>query len=431
MACDRLAQAYHQWLTFFPERRDLGNEQEDATMTAHETTVRDRHRAPEVDFDFFHPHSPGEDLQAAWIRIARDNPPAFWTARNGGHWVVTEPAAIAALQSDWARFSSGGSRIPPAERPYPLLPLEADPPAHAAYRLLIAPAFSPSLVARTDETMRRVAVETIDALVPRAGCEFVSEFAKVLPIAVFLGMMELPLEDRHELLPHAEAIARAKDQNVANAARQAVATYLDRWIEERRRNPGTDAISRIANGRPHGRALTEAEVSGMCAVVLVGGLDTVAALLSFTAAHLARHPEHRRRLREEPAVVPQAVEEFCRRFGLVNQSRVVVADTELAGVSLSAGDRVLVPNVLIGLDPERVLDPLEVDFDRVDKRYGLFGAGPHLCPGAPLARRELKVFLEEWLARIPDFKIAPGTRCEAIGGTVGAIEALHLTWPVG
>lgn len=383
---------------------------------------------PIYEIDFFHPCQPGETVHVAWKRVQREAPPIFWTNHNGGHWVATRTADIVTMQSDYTRFSNRNSRFPKADRPFPLYPLESDPPDHTGYRLLIAPAFSPRVMAHIDGKVRETAIEVINRLAPLGRCEFIGDFAKVLPIVVFLGMMELPAEDRHELLPHADAISRAQDQAVANAARVKVGEYLAKWVALRRENPGEDAISRIATAAPRGRALSEAETLGLCSLVLVGGLDTVASLIGFAAAHLAEHPEDRRLLREHPDLIPGAVEEMFRRFGVVNQTRVIVEDMVLHGAQLRRGDYIMLPNMLVGLDESTAPSPLSVDVTRKGAVHGGFGNGPHKCPGAPLARREMAVFLEEWLKRIPDFRITPGTRPVYVEGTVNSMVELQLSW---
>lgn len=397
-------------------------------MTSVRTQDRDVDPSRMIELDFFDPARPGETVHEAWMRVQQTCPPLFWTPCNGGHWVATDADDIRLMQADHERFHNAGSKLPRAERPFPLLPLESDPPDHTGYRLLIAPAFSPRVFARAQDSVRNVALETIRTLQPRGRCEFVAEFAKVLPIVVFLEMMELPVEDRHVLLPLAEDIARASDVAVSNAARVKVGEYLGRWIEERRRNPGDDAISRIANGKPGGREMTDAEIFGMCSVVLVGGLDTVASILGFAACHLARSPADRERIRTAPDIIPNAVEELLRRYAVVHQSRLVVSDIEYGGVTLRADDIVLMPNMLVGLSPKVNANPESVDLGRADIEHATFGNGPHKCPGAQLARRELAIFLEEWLAHIPDFRIAEGTEPRIVAGTVNSMAELHLTW---
>src|SRR5262249_53891741 len=138
----------------------------------------------------------------------------------------------------------------------------------------------------------------------------------------------------------------------------------------------------------------------------------VANVLAFMARHLAQHPEHRRRLRDEPATIPRAIEEFLRRFGLSNTGRLILSDVERKGVTMKKDEMIMVPIGCSSIDDRHYADPFAIDFDRpgIFDRHDLpthntFGNGPHKCVGAPLARAEFKIFLEEWLRRIPDFRL--------------------------
>jgi cytochrome P450 len=159
-----------------------------------------------------------------------------------------------------------------------------------------------------------------------------------------------------------------------------------------------------------------------------GGLDTVRAMMSFIAWFLADHPAHRRMLVEEPALIPNAVEELLRWFAIPSLARSVVEDLEFHGVSMRKDEQILLPLVLYGAD-QRIQDaPHEVDFRTPKVKHLSFGTGPHFCPGSHLARTELVIFLEEWLKRIPDFELTPGTRPTASGGIVAGVSSLPLTW---
>jgi len=162
---------------------------------------------------------------------------------------------------------------------------------------------------------------------------------------------------------------------------------------------------------------------------MTGGLDTVASMMGFVMRFLAMHPEHRQRLLDEPAKIPAAVDEFIRRHGVANTARVVTHDTRFEGVELRAGDRVLVPNNLYGLDDEVFENALDVDFDRADaSRHASFGNGPHRCPGANLARLEIRLLLEAWLPVIPDFSMDPERPPLMTTGIGNSIIELPLVW---
>jgi cytochrome P450 len=185
----------------------------------------------------------------------------------------------------------------------------------------------------------------------------------------------------------------------------------------------------MVNARVDGRDYTPAETFGMMINVIFGGLDTVAASMSFIAKHLAEQPALRRRLVQDPSLAPQAVEEFLRRFGIPNTARIIAHDFDYKGVALKAGEQILLPKVLHGLDERMYPDPLTVDLARPPSRHAAFGDGPHRCVGAGLARMELKVFLQEWLQRIPDFGIKPGERSRSSSGNVNGMMFLPLVWP--
>jgi cytochrome P450 len=381
------------------------------------------------DFDFFDPPGGAEDIHLAWRRLHDVAPDIFWTPRNGGHWVATRAADIDVMQLDHARFSHAEFMLPRHPLPFPALPLCLDPPEHGPFRALIAPAFSPKAVQKLTETARAVSIELIEGIAPRGQCEFVGEFAKVLPIVVFLGMVDLPAEDRETLLPWADAIVRSPDPQTKLEANRSIAAYLTQWIERRTRQPGDDLISRITQAKVNGRPLTPPEVFGLCSLVLVGGLDTVAGALAFAARWLAQHPEHRRELIEHPQRMPAAIEELLRRHGLPNTARVVTHDFEYKGVAFRKGDMVQLPKTCYNLDERCIDDPLKVDFSRAQQvPSASFGGGPHKCPGGPLARQEMRVFLEEWLKRIPDFRLKPGSVPRTVSGMVNGLQSLELVW---
>ena len=143
---------------------------------------------------------------------------------------------------------------------------------------------------------------------------------------------------------------------------------------------------------------------------------------------MARNPTARRELREHPERLPVAIMELARRFPLVTVGRELRHDMEFAGATLKKGEMIMAPTILHGLDETENPNPLHVDFARADVKHSTFGSGSHTCPGAHLARTETRIVLEEWLARIPEFRIAPGHLISYTGGIVGSVDALPLVW---
>lgn len=382
------------------------------------------------DFDFFAPPGGDEDVQLAWARLHEVAPDIFWTPRNGGHWVATRADDILAIQMDHERFSHRVFIIPadPEEHHTPL-PLGVDPPAHGPYRRILTPAFLPKVINAIEDSVRVFAAELIEELAPQGECEFIEAFARKLPIAVFLKMVDLPFEHREFLLPWAEVVVRSSDQAARREAQMNMMHYLAQYVEERRGAPGEDLISTVVHAKVGDRPIEPQEVFNILSLVLFGGLDTVASLLGFIARFLALHPEHRKELITHPERLKNAIEELIRRHGVTNTGRYITHDFTYNGVQLRQGDLIQAPNVLFGLDERMNPDPLKVDFNRESPRLAAFGNGPHTCPGAVLARREIAVFLEEWLKRIPEFSIKPGTKPEMACGYVNGVTRLELVWP--
>jgi cytochrome P450 len=378
------------------------------------------------DFDFLI-EVEDEELWTWWARL-HDGPEIFYTPQNGGHWVLTRHDAIGEVLADYTRFSSRHQTVPVAGKPFSLPPIEVDPPLHTDFRRLIAPWFTPKAMSGMETHARELCVELIEGFRERGHCEFISEFSLIMPIGIFLRLVDLPSEDRLLLIDIAERMVRGNEQVQAQGFADAFA-YLDVKLEERRRNPGNDMLSAIVTGTiEDGRLLTPEEARHMGALLLAGGLDTVAGMMGFITKHLAENDEHRRLLAAQPDRIHSATEELLRRYQIANVAREVVADTVYQGVAMKAGDMILTPTSMAAVDEREYSDPLRVDFDRKNKRSLVFGNGPHQCIGAFLARTEIRVFLREWLARIPEFRIAPGNAAKVFSGRANTVSYLPLEW---
>ena len=384
-----------------------------------------------VDVDIFNLDGFQNDVQLAWRRLQQTYPDIFWTPKNGGHWIATRAADIKYIQSEHQLFSNSQIFIPATQLPSKLIPLNLDPPEHGPFRAIFAPAFTPSALSVLELQARAIAVELIESLRPRGECEFVRDFAEKLPIIVFLNMMDLPLNDREYLLElsHQNVAPSTPEQRIE--AHKRLGAYISSHIEERKKRLGADLLSRIISARVGDRPIHPDEALSMSTLLLFGGLDTVASLMSFTMCFLATHPEHRRELNQNSALRPAAIEEMIRRYGISNSVRVVRRDYEYKGVPFRQGDLVSLPTSLVGLDDREVDEPLVVDFHRKRSKHAAFGhGGPHVCPGSMLARRELSVLVEEWLYRIPDFELKSGSKPVFRAARLNGVSELQLQWAI-
>lgn len=379
-----------------------------------------------IDFDFGNVPGATEDPHLAWKKL-HDGPDLVWTPHYGGHWIATRAEDIEFIQRDHDHFSHREFTLPKGIKPFRFAPLEFDPPEHGPYRAIINPAFTPKAVGDLEGEARALAIELIEGFKARGECEFVSDFAHHLPVRMFMRMADLPLDLRDRFMGWAEVMTHGTSKEAKQAAFGATVEYLSGIIAERSRNPGTDMMSRVVTAKINGEPLEPDIVKGMCAVLFFGGLDTVASMMSFIAIFLARNPGHRKQLIANPAIIPDAVEEFLRRFGLSNTMRTLTTDFHYKGVLLKKDDMIQVPISLSGMDERRYPNAMEVDFSRKPLHL-TFGSGPHRCPGSMLARTEIRVFIEEWLKRIPDFEIRSGEKPLTVTGPVNGVVNLPLVW---
>jgi cytochrome P450 len=342
--------------------------------------------------------------------------------------MVTSGPVCKEVLTDPARFSSETVFLPKIDRPR-TVPLEFDPPEHTAYRRTIRSTFLPEPVKHWTAEARSYAIELIEGFLPAGRCEFVADFAQKLPIVLWLRMMKLPLDHREELLDAINAGLRPRDEAHREWGRSYMQAYIRELVEERMARPGDDPLSKAMAEDIGGRTMNYEEAHGLANSLLGGGLDTVATTLAWMALHLANAPEDRRLLREEPQRIPKAIHELMRRYCIPNIARIVTHDFEFHGAPLKKGDPILVSACIQALDPAEFDDPLAVDLARGDAHKHLgFSAGVHHCAGAPLALSELRIFFEEWLPRIPDFRLDPDDPPRVATGIVNGLTRLPLRW---
>lgn len=382
------------------------------------------------DFDVYHPPGGEEDYQQAWKRLHDDGAPdLLWTPRNGGHWLPIRGEDIYFLYQDWQDLSTEQYFPPKQSNPPRILPIFVDPPEHKPYRDLIQAPLVPKEVDRIEPFIREVVRQRIDSVIAAGGCEFITQFANFIPVSVFLRMTGLPQEDGPLILGLAEEQIYLLDEAARAETHRKIDEYVGRKIAERRGKAGDDRLTRLVNARVNGQPLTDDELKGLCHLLLIGGLDTVASMIGFIMHFLAGSAPHCRALAGDPDLIPKAIDEFLRRFGLTIPGRMARHDFVYKGVQIKAGDLFVLPTMLHGLDERKFSDPLEIRFDRTEKPiYSTFGNGVHRCPGSYLARTEIRLVLEEWLQRIPDFSLKPGEKIHIRTGMHGSVTNLPLVW---
>jgi len=279
--------------------------------------------------------------------------------------------------------------------------------------------------------------EMIDNFADRGQCDFHEEFAVPLPCTVFLQLLGLPLEDLDKFLQWKDEVIRpegaysAEEHAKASApAAQQIYEYFERAIDDHIASPQQDVLSSLLAARVEGQPLSREEMLDICFLFLIAGLDTVTDSLDCFFVYLAKHPEQRRLLIEQPDIVPSAIEEMLRwETPVPGVARVAMADVEVGGCPISKGERVSPLLGAANTDPAEFPDPDLVDFNRSPNRHRAFGGGPHRCLGSHLARMELRVALREFHRRIPDYEIKPGTQL-TFTAALRSVEALPLVFGV-
>ena len=387
-----------------------------------------------VDFDIFNPPGAEQDYFAAWLTLQRPGMAGLvWTPRNGGHWIATKGDYVHELWADVTSLSSKVLAVTPGlGEVMNFIPLQLDPPEHAPFRTAVLRGLAANYIKGIEPKVVEVARELIATLRSRGSCEFVTEFAEIMPVNIFLTLIDVPLEDRPRLREFGKQLTRPDGSMTVEELAGAADDYLWPFLKARLESPGEDLFSRILSEPINGRPWTVDEARRMCRNLLFGGLDTVAAMVGMVAFHLASHPDDQRRLRADPSLIPTAADELMRRYPTVSVSRNLVEDVELDGVTMKTGELVYLPSVLHNLDPRSFDAPEEVRFDRnlSPLRHSTMGAGAHRCVGAGLARMELMAFLREWLAGMPEFRLDPDKPVRMRAGNVGGFTDLPLLWDV-
>ena len=365
-------------------------------------------------------------------KLHEEQPPIFYDASPvmGSTWItIKHDLALKALRNtDSLTIESLGIFPRDPDRYFDLIPQELDPPEHRKYRSVLDPFLSPKAVMQLEKDIRQLANDLIDKFIDRGECEFASEFARPLPVTVFLKFMGLPLEMTETFVKWVVSLIQFAERDHAVEIMAEIEEYLTSVIEEKRVNPDQGAISQIVHGKIDGEPMKERDVYGFVFFLFIAGIDTVYAALNNTWVWLARNPERRREMIADPENIDSQAEELLRIFGVTFSGRTLTQDYELAGVQMKKGDRIMALLPACNYDPDVFENPREVRFDRPRKPILSFTGGVHACMGAHLARLEYKIALQEWLKRIPEFSIKPGAEIRYFPSGVIGPTSVPLVW---
>lgn len=385
--------------------------------------------------DLVDPYLPCEWLAGPEIPRLLYNPapPGGGSALSSGRgsWVVTHYDDIERVYGDNEYFSNRGTAEFQAfiGETFRSIPLAVDPPEHHKYRMFLMPHFSPARIGQMEAQIRAVAVEMIESFADKGEVDVAWDFGRVFPVRIFMGLMGFPPPMFEQFLDWEWDILHSNSREKMQAALRGVLDYLRTFMAEKETDPDDHVVSKIVHGEIEGRRVTEEEKIGMVWFLWLGGLDTVAATISQMFRRMALEPSIQDQLRGHPELFNTAVEEFLRTQPILSSGRSAKMDFEWHGVTIKAGDSIQCLNPAGNFDPAQFPEPRKFDPARPINRHFTFVGGAHRCLGAFLARRELRVLLEEWFKRIPPFQVKPGADTTVFPGLL-SIRNLPLVWDV-
>lgn len=365
-----------------------------------------------------------------WKRL-RDEAPV-WYNEKYNYWVLSRYDDVLKASMDWQNFSSAWGTVlemMPENPGETTLMINNDPPYHDQLRKVVAPRFSPARIAHLESEIRDIVVGYLEPLQDRDTFDFVQEFGRWIPMDVISSLMGIPKEDRRNINQWADDMLHLEDGEKgagerAMAAVGAIHEYLQGVLEDRKANPREDFLTELAHAEIEledgsTRPFNERESFEFMLLLAAAGNETVARLLSNTGVLLARHPEQRQKLRENPELVPRAIEELLRyEPPSPIQFRRLLNDVEYHGVTMKAGDNVALLTAAATRDDRHWDDAETFNIERAPKRHLTFGYGVHTCLGASLARLESRIAIEEVLKRIGDWTVDESTLVRTRTSTV-------------
>lgn len=386
------------------------------------------------------------------FRAVRATTPACYD-KEANCWQVFRYDDVLRVATDHATFSSESrQRMLASEDEAPILEsiINMDPPRHRQFRSLVTQAFTPRAIAQMAPRITCIANELLDGVVPGGAMDVICDLAYPLPVTVIAEMLGVPRDDRPRFKRWSDAVIAgngeaATPQQVAETFRSLrdgerrysaqraadeMREYFAPVLADRRKHPTQDLISGLLAAEVDGKRLTEDELLGFCILLLVAGNITTTNLLGNAMTCFDQHPDALAALREEPALVPCAIEEVLRCLPPARMLvRIAATDTTLAGHAVAQGQLIAAWIVSANYDEAQFPDPERFDIRRAPNPHLGFGHGIHFCLGAPLARLEAKLALQAMLERLPGLQRVPGIPLEAVDSPIlHGVKHFYITF---
>jgi len=359
-----------------------------------------------TDFDHLSPEWAAHEPEI--LADLRQRCPVAHTERFHGAYLITRYEDVVAAAHDTATFSNRITAVnenDPAKIRLHAPPITLDPPAHGPSRRALLPPFAPKAVAGLEPMVRTVCDAALDRLAGREVLDAAVDYAQQVSVGVMTALLGLPPEDHARFHGWVKGILSdgLVDLELAARCTREVRAYFAERLAQQAQQPGDDLVGWVAAVEE----FDERDRLGVLYLLLVAGVDTTWSAIGSALHHLSHHPDDAARLAAaDDALYATAIEEFLRFYSPIMMGRLVAADGEVGGCPVRSGERALLSFGSANRDPQQFDRPDELRIDRVDNRHLAFGVGAHRCLGSNLARLELRVALQRWLARHPRFSPA-------------------------
>jgi cholest-4-en-3-one 26-monooxygenase len=344
------------------------------------------------------------------------------------YWCITKHQDVKAISKNPQLFSSERMSAilrDPDPESLPMLRLimlNMDPPKHRQYRAIVNKAFTPRMVQGLEASVDRMVTEIIDEVIEKGECDFVDSLAAPLPMKVICEMMGVPEEDRRAIYdlsnkmigfddPEYGEVTGKFGEDDGHQASAEMFMYAGKLAERARSHPANDLATALLNAEVDGEKLSEMEFNSFFLLLSVAGNETTRTVTTNGMLDLIRHPEQRQKVLDDPSLLNSAVEEVLRHEPAVHAfRRTATADTEIRGVPIAEGDKLIMWYPSVNRDEDVFDRPADFDVTRSPNDHLSFGVGEHFCLGANLARMELRKIFGGLLSRLPDIELAAEPR---------------------
>ena len=383
-----------------------------------------------TDYDIFDA-SYVRDPVPVWNEL-RDKCPIAHTERWGGSWLPTKYEDLQAFVRMVPALSSKNVLVVSQKREEmefdPVLaeygnsapPITSDPPEHVPMRRMLLPLFSPKATEAHRSFTENLCHKLIDGFIDKGACDGALDYAVHIPAKTIAHVIGVDEDRSDEFVGWIRGLLEEgnTDLEKRNKYNRILRRFFGELVDARKLAPRDDLISQLLAQEINGQPVARKAVVGMCNLLLVAGIDTTWSSIGSALWHFAQHPEHRRRLANEPELFPSAIEEMLRVYAPVTMARLVTEEVQVGDVTFQPGDKVLMNFPAANHDPDAFEDADKVILDREKNRHIAFGIGPHRCAGSNLARMEMDVALRVWFERIPEFELSDPDAVTWAGGQV-------------